>query len=230
MCFAPEVDVIVGLGVSVIAVDALRHTPDPRTVPIALLPAVFAAHTLSEAFIWWGATGAVNPTIAGAATNLYVFIAFVLLPVLVPIAVVALEPKGRRRSVMLIPLAAGIAVAGLYLTTMLAGNAQAVVCDYFIDYRMYESPTFAGLLYAIACCVPLLMSSHRELRVWGMANAVVLGGLAIWAAKALPSLWCIWAAVTSVFVAWLLRGQQAPTSATRARPIRFRQRFETPAS
>lgn len=224
MCFAPQVDVVVGLGVSVIAVDALRHSPDARTIPIALLPAVFAVHTLSEAFIWWGADGTVSPTVAKAATDLYVLIAFVLLPVLVPAAVAVIEPPGRRRVAMLVPLAAGVSVAGIYLSTILGGDAQAVVCDYYIDYRMIGSPTLSGLLYSIAACVPLLLSSHRELRAWGVANAVVLGGLAIWAARAMPSLWCIWAAITSLFVAWLLRSQRAFTEESPALPVRFGQR------
>lgn len=59
MCFSPEVDVAAAAAISVAAIDAAQRIEHPRTVPIALPPALFAVHTFSSALIWWGADGTV---------------------------------------------------------------------------------------------------------------------------------------------------------------------------
>lgn len=205
MCFSPEVDVVAGVAIGLVAVDALRHNPSRRSLPVALLPAVLAFHTLTEAFIWWGAEGTVPLMAAEVAAQIYIIVAFVVLPVLVPVAVAMLEPAGWRRTALLVPMAAGVVAAGLYFSTVVTGAASAVACDAYIDYRMVGAPTIAGAAYALATCGALLLSGLQPIRIWGLLNVVAAAGLAYWAAQALPSLWCFWAAATSVLIASVIR-------------------------
>lgn len=205
MCLSPQVDVVAAVAISVIAVDALRHSHEPRTVPLALLPALFAAHTLTEAFIWWGADGTVPATVASVATWLYMLVAFVVLPVYVPAAVLLLEPRGLRRTLLLLLTAAGAISGGLFLVGMLDSRATAVVCDRYVDYSIRDAPSAAGILYLIATCGALLLSGERPLMLWGIVNVVAVTAINVWSAEGLPSIWCLWAAVTSGFVAWYLR-------------------------
>ncbi len=51
----------------------------------------------------------------------------------------------------------------------------------------------------------MLVSSHRHIRWYGVVNVVAVGVLALVSATAFVSLWCVWAAVTSVAVAAHLR-------------------------
>lgn len=205
MCYSPEADVIAAVVISVVAVDAIRHNHSARTTPLALLPAVFAVHTLSSAFVWWGLDGRVPAVLGTVATSFYLAIAFVLLPVLVPAAVLLIEPPGWRRPALVALGLAGAYASAVFAIGLVDGRGGAAACTYYIDFGITGASSAAGAMYVAATCGALLLSGQRPLVVWGIINAVVVGLLARGVANGLPSLWCFWAAITSVFVAWFLR-------------------------
>ncbi len=205
MCLSPQVDVAVGLAISVVAVDALRHCHHPRLLGLALLPAVFAVHSFTSAFVWLGLWGDVSPEILNLATASYLFVAFVLLPIYAPTAVLLVEPRGWRRSVFVLLVLVG-AYAGLaFLIALIEGRGSAVACDFYVSFNIDFTATSVAVAYILATCGALLLSGQRVLVYWGVANALVVGALAFWASRGLPSLWCFLAACSSVFVAWYLR-------------------------
>ncbi len=205
MCLAPQVDVIAGTAMAVVAVDAFRHCRSIRTAPIAALPAIFAFHTLTSAFVWWGLQGAVSPDVGSTATQIFLTIAFVLWPVYIPLAVLLVEPKGWRRPALLGLAALGVYSSLTFLVPLLAGKGTAVACPYYIDFDIAGVSMTSSMLYLVATCGALLLASDRHLRLWGWANVAAVGVLILMAGSGLPSLWCFWAACTSVFVAWYLR-------------------------
>jgi len=205
MCLAPEADLVAGAAIAVVAVDAARHCRSWRTAPLAALPAIFAIHTLISAFVWWGLRGDVPAPLGQAAVQAYLVVAFVLLPVYVPIAILLLEPPGVRRWLIGVLAAAG-AVAGIdFLTGLLGGRGEATACDFYIDFNVPATSSLAAVLYVVATCGAPLLSGQRPLVFWGAMNVVVVGILALAASHGLPSLWCFWAACTSGFIAWYLR-------------------------
>lgn len=218
MCFSPEVDVVAAVAISVVAVDALRHNHSARTLPLALLPAVFAVHTLASAFVWWGQDGTVPAGLGAAATSFYLGIAFVLLPVLVPVAVLMIEPPGWRRPALVALGLAGAYASAVFALGLVDGRGSATACSYYIDFGITGASSAAGVMYVVATCGALLLSGQRPLVIWGVLNAVVVGALVLAVANGLPSLWCFWAAITSVFVAWFLRSLERARASGAAWP------------
>jgi hypothetical protein len=53
----------------------------------------------------------------------------------------------------------------------------------------------------VATCGSLLLSTHRHVRWFGAVNLVVAGLLASLEQYGFISLWCVWAAVSSVAIA-----------------------------
>ena len=224
MCLAPQVDVLAGVAIAVVAVDAIRHNRSARTAPLAALPAVFAVHTLASALVWWGLQGRVPATIGDAATAFYLGIAFVLLPVLLPIAVLLIEPPGWRRSALVLLTAAGLYSSLDFLVGLLDGRGGAAACTYYIDFGITGASSYSGFMYVLATCGALLLSGQRPLVVWGLTNALVVALLAGLEGRALPSLWCFWAAASSLFVAWFLRSLERRRAAGEPRPWHPRER------
>lgn len=223
MCLAPEVDLVAGAAITVFAVDAIRHSREGRTLPLALLPAVFAVHTFASAFVWWGARGVVPASVGDAAADFFMFIAFVFLPIYLPLSVLALEPHGWRRDALFALTGAG-AVSGIdYLAGLIDGRAGYVTCDFYIDYTIDGVSAISGALYLLATCGALLLSGQRPLFIWGIVNAAGVAVLSIAAARGLPSLWCFLAACTSFFVAWYLRQLDAARAAGEPPPWRERE-------
>jgi uncharacterized membrane protein YhaH (DUF805 family) len=60
-------------------------------------------------------------------------------------------------------------------------------------------------LYGLAVCVPFLMSSKRRLVIFGLANFAALIVLSALISNGLISLWCVWAAVSSMVIALHVR-------------------------
>jgi hypothetical protein len=212
MCFSPQVDVIAGIAIAAVAVDAVRHCHSARTAPLAALPAIFAVHTVISAAVWWGLWGDIPASLGQAALNAYLGIAFVLLPIYVPLAVLAIERPGWRRTALVALAVCGAYAGFAFLLGLTAGRGAATACPAYIDFTIDGTPSSAGILYVIATCGALLLSSDRLIAWWGVLNVAAVAVLLVLANSGLPSLWCFWAACTSVFIAWFLRRQEPSTA------------------
>src|SRR5207302_4785574 len=90
VCFSAEADFVSGAVIGAIGVATLTQVEKPRQIPLAALPSAFALHQLTEGFVWRdldaGATHANGPSV-----YVYLLFAWVLLPVVVPLAIMLLE-------------------------------------------------------------------------------------------------------------------------------------------
>lgn len=200
MCFSTEADVVAGLALLPVGALALREVRCTREVPFAALPLLFALHQLVESLVWAGADGNVSSGVQDGAATVYVMFALVVLPSLVPGPVLLLEPRGARLRVA--PFAViGVAVSVYLAVSVLDGpigidvHAHALVYQVGIDHS-----TVATVLYVLAVIGPSVLSGYPSIVTFGVVN---LGGLVVVAAlylAAFASLWCVFAAITSVLV------------------------------
>jgi hypothetical protein len=205
MCFSPEADLVAGVVVGAIGIDALRHVHRPADKLLAAIPVVLAGHSLIEAFVWWGLQGRVLTSVWRPALWLYLAIAFGVLPVLVPVAVGALEPVEHRRLVRLFA-AIGVAVAVLLTYAVVRGPVDANIEGRHIAYsvNLWHGGVLVAL-YVVATCGSMLVSRRHHVRWFGATNLVAVCVLAWLNKSGLISLWCVWAAVTSAAIAVHLR-------------------------
>lgn len=205
MCLSPEVDLVAGIIISVVAVDAIRHNRHKRTLPLALLPGVFALHSFASLLVWWSFQGIVPEDIGKLAANFYIFVAFVLLPIYVPIVTLLVEPHGWRRHALQVFTAIGFIAGSVYMYYILQGQASVKECTAFLDFHVAGPSWLMSAFYGAATCGAMLFSGYRPLFIWGILNCFAIVILNERLSHALPSLWCLWAACTSFFVSWFLR-------------------------
>jgi hypothetical protein len=205
MCFSPEADIGAGLLVGAIGLDALRHVRRPGERWLAALPLVFAVHQLVEAFAWWGLQGRVPQPLGHAAEYVYLAIAFGVLPILVPLAVGALDTRAQRTRNGIF-VAIGTVVAIDLMWAVARGPVTATINGHYIAYQvdLWHGGTLV-VLYVLATCGALLASDLPHVRAWGAVNLVAVVVLALVNQAAFISLWCVWAAITSVAIAVHLR-------------------------
>jgi hypothetical protein len=206
MCFSAEADVVAGLVVTAIGVDALRQVRRPAERPLGALPVLLGAHLLVEAVVWQGLTGDVSASVGRQAMWIYLAFALVVLPVLVPFAVAGIEPDPDRRQTMTRLGVVGGMLAGVYLIGLIQGPVDVRIEGSHLGYRlgMDHGGLLAGI-YAVVACAPPMLSSERRIAGFGLANLVAVVALVWIESSALTSLWCAWAAVTSVAIAAHLR-------------------------
>lgn len=205
MCFSAEADLVAGTVVTAIGLDAYRHAR-PGERALGALPALLGAHLLVEVPVWQALAGQTDPSVGRQAMWVYLAIALLVLPVLVPLAVRAVEPDPGRRRTMARLAGAGVALAGGYLVGMLQGPVTVQIEGNHLAYQlgMNHGGLLAGV-YAIVACAPPMLSSERRIAAFGLANLAAVVVLVWIERSALTSLWCLWAAVTSVAIAAYVR-------------------------
>jgi len=169
-------------------------------LPFAAIPLLFAIQQLSEGVIWLTFSHEA-PLLNTVMTHVYSFFSHVLWPAYVPVAVLLIEPPGRRRQALVVFSAAGIAV-GAYLLYFLV--AFPIVSRPIGQHIEYVSPHFfaavAMTLYLMSTTVSLLLSTHRTVKVYGVL-ALLSFGLAYWFYTTwFISVWCFFAALLSAVV------------------------------
>jgi hypothetical protein len=208
VCFSAEADLAAGLVVGIVAIDALRHVSNRRQLPLAAIPLYFSVHELDETVVWLGLQGRVPWRIGREAVWVFLVMAF-LLPLLVPVVVTALETVAWRRILMSPLIAAGGVVAGVTVSTIVRGPIGAAVAGHHIVYRTSQAfATVLGVVYVVTTCGSPLLSSHRTIVAYGVCNLAAVGVLAWLTLDGLTSLWCLWAAITSIGIAAYLRHRE----------------------
>ncbi|MFC7978230.1 DUF6629 family protein [Streptomyces cinereoruber] len=210
MCWSVTADLWAGLGIGAVGVASLASVRRPGDAPLAALPLLLGAHQVVEAAVWHAGGG------AGPATLAWAVIALPLLPLWLPVGVLtAARPADRPR--LLVPLAAGLATAGVLAYRLATRPVTAEVRGRTLGY-VVDLP-YAPLLlaaYLLATVGALLLARDRLLRLLGLltgAGAVVCALL--WTTE-FVSTWCALAAVASLLLLVWVRGRTGPDP----RPIR----------
>jgi hypothetical protein len=218
MCFSPEADFTAGVVIAGVGVETLRRVRARRELIVAALPLLFGIHQLVEGFVWLGLRGQVSTGLGDAAKEAYIVFAHAVLPIIVPVGFMLVEPNDRRAR-WVWPLVCLGLVMGLYLlwqvTAYPVGAQEDAHC---IDYTTHTpNDVLIGVLYVVATCGPALISSRRYLRRFGLVSVIGVIATTLVRVDELTSLWCVYVALISVLILEHFRRQRAIE--TRADPI-----------
>ena len=201
MCFSPTASFVTAGITGALGIFSLTRVNEPRQIPLAATPMIFALQQTIEGLLWLNLPVAPVGVLSASLTSLFLFFATVFWPVFSPTAVWLIEPDAKRRSLMLLCLAVGLGV-GLYcFWTILARSHGANILDGHIVYTTAYRP-FAPVDYGylIATGLPLILSSHRTVVILGAI--IIAGSIAAYAFywEAFASVWCFFAATASVVI------------------------------
>jgi hypothetical protein len=186
---------------------------DKRYLGFAVFPLFFGIQQFLEGGLWLKIG---QPDTA--RTHLYalgfLFFAYFVWPFLVPFAAFLVETRRNRRRVFL-----GLSIfgflLGLSLFVPLLLNPDWVplrIVKHSIDYNsrlIWEGIvpyTVIRVIYASIVCLPLLFSSEKHIRNFGVIITLsVIAGFAF-AQYAFTSVWCFMAAILSIYLLIAMRG------------------------
>lgn len=200
VCFSMTADLVAGTALLPVAALALREVKHRREVMFALLPAVFALHQFLEVAVWAGLDGDVSAGIANLAMRAYLFIAWPLLPTYVPLALWLLE-RGRTRRRVAPFVVLGVAVSAYLAYVVLANPVEVIRHAHGLEYDTdVRHPLVWAVLYIVAVIGPALVSGHRSIVAFGVLNLVGLIAVAVFYVQEFASLWCVFAAASSILI------------------------------
>ena len=200
MCFSATASFSSGVLLLGIGALTLKAAKLPREWPLAAIPLLFAMQQLIEGVIWL-TFSADAPLLNTAMTYVYSFFSHVLWPVYLPVAVLMMEPLGGRRRMLSALVIAGFSV-GIYLLYVLV--AFPVVSRPTGQHVEYDSPHFFGAavmtLYLVSTTVSPLLSTLRQVRLFGALALLSFGAAYYFYATWFISVWCFFAALLSTVI------------------------------
>ena len=200
MCFSATASFSAGALLIVIGTLTLKSARRPRELAFAAIPLLFAIQQLIEGVIWL--TFRVDaPLVNSVMTHAYSFFSHVLWPAYVPLAVWLIEPPGRRRQVLLVFVAGGVAVACYLLYILMAFPVVSRPTGQHIEYlspHFYAAVTMT--LYLLSTTASPLLSTHRMVKVFGALSLLAFGAAYYFYAQWFISVWCLFAALLSALI------------------------------
>ena len=203
MCFSATASFSAGaflLGIGTLTLRSAMAAHQPRALPFAAIPLLFAVQQLIEGVIWL--TLRSDAALLNASmTYLYSFFSHVLWPVYVPLAVMLMEPAGWRRRALLAFVTAGAALGAYLLYVLLAYPVVARQTGQNIEYLSpHFFATASMTLYLLSTALSPLLSTHRLVQLLGVLALLSFGAAYSFYAIWFISVWCFFAALLSVLV------------------------------
>ena len=221
MCFSATVSysaAVVLVSTGLYAVQQARRLQSPYWM-WALVPVFFGFQQAFEGLVWQALDAGNASAAVPFALGFHFFSHFLWLWWL-PLCSYLAEPGqtsniGKLRKKIIGGCAAFGAFAGtLVYSVMLfhpewmsaAVKEHSVIYDYSAPYRSpIEIPVTPVTLYGLTILVPLLFSSHRLIRVFGVLVALSMALASAVYNAAFISAWCFFAAALSLYIIYMIR-------------------------
>jgi Family of unknown function (DUF6629) len=211
MCVSAAASFAAGSGLAVVGVATLRRAlhHDRSMFVYSMFPLVFSLHQFIEGAVWLSVDGVIDEKIF---RYLFIIIAFLLWPILSPLASAVAEKDPRRRAVNYALSALGLMLGG-YLAFKLARASGVEVKDighslsYVIGYDK-KPPVFTRYAYAALTIIPLLMLRNRVINVMGALVGLCFLYSYFVMRDVWFSVWCLEAAIFSMLVFFSIRPTQ----------------------
>ncbi len=200
MCFSATASFAAGTALTVVGTLTLRKSQGRRELPLALVPLLFGIQQLTEGVVWVSLSHDL-PLVQSWATYIYSVFSHVVWPILVPFAILMVEPRIWRRKALRVFVALGLSV-GLYLLFFIV--RFPVTARVRGDSISYDSPHFylavVLVVYLMATCISGLFSSHWCINVFGVLAFILAIVAAVVSITTFVSVWCFYAAILSLLV------------------------------
>jgi hypothetical protein len=206
VCFSASANFIGSAVLGAIGVVTLTEVKHRRELLFAAMPCFFALHQFTEGFVWLGLDGRLPPIVTHDAAAAYILYAQGLLPFLLPLSVLMIEPTRARRRRMLDFALLGAALTVYLLWGLIAYPLHVYAAGHGIVYtNQITTTTLVAMLYVAATCGALFFSGFRTLVLLGGLNLVGLLTVMLVRRYEFTSIWCAYAAVVSVVIYFFFR-------------------------
>ena len=219
MCLSAEVSFIAAAGLIPAGALSMRQAwrGDRRYLPLAPLPLLFGLQQLAEGIVWVAGAGQ-NTELIATASLIYMFFSWLAWPVWIPVSTFALEPA-KRKPYFLIFVIVGAMLGALqyvpyfehadWLNTRFLSHVIIYEGTELLDFVGRREVTYA--IYISVVILPLLLSSVRGVRIFGLLALGVLITTYTFFAYAYVSVFCFGGALMSFYLVWMMfKGDGAP--------------------
>ncbi len=202
MCFSAPASFIAGTVLTATGVVTIKKVKKKREIPLALIPLFFGVQQLIEGVVWLSFNWAM-PFLNSIATYSFAVFAYAFWPIYVPITILLVETVLWRKKVIIICAVLGTSVGFYLLSLIILFPVSSHIINNSIQYLCYSFHlpfSLQAVFYITATCVSTLFSSHKMIRLLGIATIIFLGIAYYFYAITFASVWCFFAALLSLII------------------------------
>jgi len=210
MCFSAGASFTAGVLLTVVGSETVRKVHKPSQIALASIPVFFAAQQFAEGALWLTIGQAGHAGAEKLFTYLFLVMAQIVWPILVPLSALLLERNKTRRRVLQALLIVGVAIGLYYAYRLIAHPMRAEILGRHVVYQDTASNTLGLItivLYLFATVAALVVSSTQRVYVLGIFMGLSFIVSALFYIRCLTSVWCFFAAVMSFWVFYIVRDE-----------------------
>ncbi len=197
MCFSATASFSASGILSAAGITTIRKAK-PNERMYAALPFLFALQQFIEGFQWLAISSGEHSLVL---SYLFLFFAFFLWPTYVPISIYLMEKSGKRKDLLKKFIIVGVACSlyfliGLFKLPMFVGVLNSRIV-YEIGLPFINAASF---IYAIVTIGSIIISSHKMVRLFGVAAFVFAVIAIVLYTNSFTSVWCFFSAALSLIV------------------------------
>jgi hypothetical protein len=198
MCFSTSASMIAGVTLGMIGRETVKKPKVITDYPYASIPLIFSVQQFTEGAVWF----TINmPVINHILAFVYLFFAYVVWPVFVPIAVLLMENNPLRQKSLKLFAVLGMITGLTLLYSILSGPVEAQIIQNSLSYSSIANyPPGIFWMYLAATGVSCLVSGHRMVTLFGIT--ILIASFTSWQcyANTFISVWCFFSAILSFIV------------------------------
>jgi hypothetical protein len=207
MCFSAVASFAGSAIISAIGVATVLKVHKPNQIVFASIPLFFGFQQFVEGSLWFILQHPAYSHYQTPATYIFLVMAQVFWPLMIPLAVLYMEPEKLRKKVLWILLSMGMVLSAYYLFSLFSFKVTPEIMGYHIEY-VETSPValrpVAFVVYLITSITPLFISSIKRIPVLGILMSFSCLVTILFFTQYLTSVWCFFAALISGVIYWIL--------------------------
>lgn len=204
MCFSSSASFTASAVLSLIGIISINRVKKKTEYLFAAIPFLFGIQQFCEGMVWRMLTLNQNATFASIS---FLFFAFMVWPLWIPLALIYIEPDKTRKLYMIPSLICGALVATTVAYSWQYESPIALIQQCHIVYIIpgsFVSWIWATLCYLWATIIPCYISSRKGMAWLGTALALSYIASYVFYYEYLISVWCFFTALLSILIITLI--------------------------
>jgi hypothetical protein len=203
MCFSASASFGAGVILTGIGIASLKQVQHKSQLVFACIPLFFAAQQFTEGLVWLSFSNPFNAALNLTATYIFLIFAQVVWPLWIPIAMIMVENKGKRRKIQRLFVAIGSIEALYQIGCLFTYPVHSQIIGHHVYYAL-DNPVslkyIDAAFYIAATIVSPFFTSVKRMWIVGTAILVSCVITVIFYEHYTVSVWCFFASAISISV------------------------------
>lgn len=218
MCFSAEASFGASVIITTIGVVAYKKANKTPFRLLAVIPLFFGVRQFLEGIVWLGLSHESFEPFLPMSTYGFIIFAWVIWPIYIPFSLWKLEKHSWRKKILLALTLVGLLTSLALIYVMISRPIQPKIVDCGIFYNFNGTHSLTKLIsvfYLSSSVLSTLVSSVRKMWIFGILNLITYSVSKIYYHDQIISVWCFFAAITSILMLWIIKHQYEVKKSTK---------------